>query len=340
MRFGKMLIFLMNDNPFTSDIYIKIWLNHFNQKKPAVHFDSISDLSFVKHQFLPKYINVGKVITKGISYRLGAPTTKDHQKKVFLIYDVPSYFKIESTANNHLKSYRIRQYPGFLIKLDDYHDFNHYFTSIFDGKSRNKLRSYKKKLESTFDIRYKMYFGYIPREEYNSIFDSFRMLLEKRFNDKGVSNNNLKNKEWNFYREVSYPMILEKRASLFVTFDSEKPIGIMLNYMSGKILFGAMTVFDIEYSKFNVGSVNIMKLIEWCMANDFKILDFSKGAFHYKKRWANLEYDFEYHILFDPKALYSKCLAYMLASYFRLKQYLRDKKVNERFHKISFLLSR
>lgn len=92
-------------------------------------------------------------------------------------------------------------------------------------------------------------------------------------------------------------MILEKKASLFIIYDGEKPIGIMLNFMSNNILFGTMSVFDIAYAKYNVGSVNIMKLIEWCLNNHIKFLDFSKGHFDDKVRWTNVAYYFEYYIL-------------------------------------------
>ena len=72
-------------------------------------------------------------------------------------------------------------------------------------------------------------------------------------------------------------MILEKKATLFIIYDGEKPIGIMLNFMSNNILFGTMSVFDIAYAKYNVSSVNIMKLIEWCLNNHIKFLDFQRG---------------------------------------------------------------
>ena len=73
-----------------------------------------------------------------------------------------------------------------------------------------------------------MHIGDISKSEYDFIFSEFRRLLEKRFTDKQVSNNNLNEKEWNFYYDVAYPLIVEKKAALFVVYDNDKPIGLSL----------------------------------------------------------------------------------------------------------------
>ena len=143
-------------------------------------------------------------------------------------------------------------------------------------------------------------------------------------------------KEWGFYKDVAYPLILEKKASLFVVYDEEQPIAITYSYHSDGTILDAITVFDIDYKKFNLGYVNNLKLIEWCLANNIKTLDFSKGYFHYKKRLGNLEYNFEYHIFYDSKSICASLIALFLIKYFELKQVLRDKKVNEKLHRITF----
>lgn len=331
----------MKENPFLSDTFIRIWAKHFNKDRSIYNFGFLNDPSFVKPTELPLYVNIGKNHTKGISYSLNGDMKKsrDYKNKVFLIYDVPTYFNL-NLSNDHKKLglIRIKQYPGFLVDLENYTDYNHYFTSTFSKSSRYKLTKYKKRLESSFDISYKMYYGSIDRAEYDSIFIHFKRLLEKRFLDKGTTNNNLNPQEWNFYREVAYPMILERKASLFVIYDGDTPIGVTLNYFSETILFDAITVFDIDYEKFHLGSVTIMKLIEWSIDNKIRYFDFSKGYFDYKKRWSNREYDFEYHLYYDGSSILSTTLAHIIASYFNLKQYLRDKDLNTKFHDLTFWL--
>lgn len=144
--------------------------------------------------------------------------------------------------------------------------------------------------------------------------------------------------EWSFYKEVGYPLILEKKASLFVVYDKEVPIAITYNYHTEDSLIDAITVFDINYSKFNIGYVNNLKILNWCFDNSLKILDFSKGYFDYKKRMSTLEYDFEYHIIFDKKSIISKLLAHCYHNFFEFKSFLRNKKLDVKFHKFTYSL--
>lgn len=327
-------------NPFTSEIFTSKWLKHFNNDNPAIKFKFIHELSFYKTRLLPLYINTGKNLTKGVSYTLNDHTEKDFKKKVFLIYDVPEFFNVNtSISNKRLKVHKVKQYKGFLIDLKEHKNFDEYMLSTFKKSSRYKLTKYKKRLELCFNIKYKMLYGEkTSKEEYDFVFAKFRELLEKRFSDKKVNNNNLNPKEWNFYYDVVYPMILEKKASLFIIYDGDIPIGVTLNYFSEGTLFDAITVFDIDYAKFHLGSVTIMKIIEWCLEQEIKIFDFSKGYFDYKTRWANKDYNFEYHIYYDSGSLISRGIAYFISNYFKLKQYLRYKRVNEKFHQVVYKL--
>jgi hypothetical protein len=328
----------MKDNPFTSNIFTKIWSKHFNQSVSGIRFPSIKNLLFLKRRFLPIYVNYGQTHTKGISYTLDSFNFHDLKGKVLLIYDVSTFFNLPEFNQNRIKLDKIKQYPGFLINLTHYTDLNEFMANTFKKNSRYKLKKYKKKLETCFEINYKMFYGEMSKEEYDFIFNTFKYLLKKRFDDKHVTNNNLKKQEWDFYYEVAYPMILEKKAGLYVIYNGTQPIGVTLNYFSKDILFDAITVFDIDYAKFHLGSVTIMKLIEWSIEQKLKIFDFSKGYFDYKKRWASEEYDFECHVFFDSKSFISKLLALIIKKYFETKQFLRDKRVNEKLHKITFLL--
>lgn len=330
----------MKNNPFSSDIFTSTWLSHFGKGESEFNFSLFPDLSFVKHRFLPLYINVGKTLTKGVYYSLIPTIVKDYKNKVFLIYDVPAYFEIDAPSDRNLKIKKIKQYPGYLINLKDFKSLNAYMDSAFNRKSRYKIRSYKKQLERTFTIQYCMYYGEMSKETYDNIFDQFRQLLLRRYEDKRVSNNNLEIGEWSFYKDVVYPMILDKKASMYVTYIGEKPIGIMLNFMSDSTIYVAMTVFDIDYSKFNIGTVNITNLIEWSIKHNFEMVDFSKGHYDYKQRWGSKKYDFEYHILYDSRSLYTRCIAAYLQLQFMLKQYLRALRINDLLHKITFILKR
>ena len=329
----------MKNNPFSSDNFTSIWLKHFHKAKKGIAFEFISDLLFIKHPKLPLYINVGKTLSKGIYYTLSSKISEDFKRKVFLIYDVPGYFNLNTTSkNNNLKIHRIKQYQGFSVGIDERNDFNAYMSATFKKNSRYKLKKYKKRLELSFNITYKMFHGNMSKTEYDYIFNCFKILLEKRFKEKCVSNNNLNPSEWDFYKEVAYPMLLEKKASLFVIYDNNVPIGVTLNYFSNSILFDAITVFDIDYAKFHLGSVTIMKLIEWSFENNIKTFDFSKGYFDYKKSWSTNTYNFEYHIYYDSSSYKSTCIAFGLKMLFKVKQNLREKHINDKLHELTYWL--
>ena len=327
----------IKQNPFVSDIFSTKWLTQFNSNKPVFTFNFIGGLHFYKPSFLPIYINAGRNLTKGISYTLKKVQIGNFKNSIVLIYDIPDYFDVDThDLPDHIKFHRIKQYPGYLTDLKKYEDLHDYLLSAFSKKRKDKLNRYKKRLELCFDISCQMFYGEITKEDYDLIFDAFKKLLEKRFNYKQLTNNNLNPDEWTFYYDVALPMILEKKASLFVVYEGSNPIAITLNYFSDNILFHGITVFDIDYSKFHLGKVALLNLFSWCFENNIHIFDFSKGHFDYKTHWMNRAYDFEYHVYYNNSSLNSRILAFTIKSYFELKQFLREKEVNTRLHRLTF----
>lgn len=326
------------NNPYASKVFIDTWFEHFGKIGSRAKIKGIEGIEFFKNG-AGIYVNSGKTHTKGIFYSLTDEIQIEN--KTLLINDVPTYFGCPtSVPNNSTKLKTIKQYPGFLIELDRFDSLDDYMRQKFKKSSRYKLNKYKKRLTQCFDIQYKMYTGKMDEKEYHRIFERFRLLLEKRFEDKGEHNNNLDKKEWGFYEKVGLGMIQEKKAGLFVIEDHGTPIAITLNYFSEHNIFDAITVFDIDYGKFHLGSVNIMFLIEWGIKNGYKVLDFSKGYFDYKIRWSTKKYDFEYHVLYNPKSLTSRIKAFYLTYFFKTKQYLRDQGINKILNKIRFVLKR
>lgn len=328
---------LIQKNPFTLRTFTETWFSKFHPQKKRLCPSTFKNLCFYRPGRLPLYINSGKNLTKGITYSIKDKIDLETKKKVLLIYDVPDFVEQSNPEKiATLKCKTARQYPGFLIDLTKFNNFEDYFSKNFSKKSRYKFRKYKKRLEGCFDISYRMYFGEIERDEYDEIFGKFRELLVKRFQDKQIFNNNLKDKEWSFYEEVAYPMILKKEASLFVIYENNKPIAITLLYFLDKVMIDAITVFDIDFSKFHLGSVMVMKLLEWSFANNIDVLDFSKGEFEYKKHWMTQQYSFDYHIWYDSKYLPTALLANLLVGFFNFKQYVRNKNFNELLHKLLY----
>ena len=327
----------IKQNPFTSRIFSSKWLHHFNHNKPVFTFNFINGLSFFKPSILPVFINMGRNLTKGISYSLYVPKTINFNKSVLLIYDVPDYFDLDiENAPEKVAFHKIKQYPGYLVELDKFDDVNDYFQKTFRKKTRYNIKRCQKRLELCFKIKYKMFYGEISKEDYDFIFDCFKKLLEKRFTAKQTTNNNLDPEEWAFYLDVALPMILEKKASLFVVYEDSNPIAVSLNYLSENTLFHAITVFDIDYSKFDLGKIALLNLFSWCFENQIKCFDFSKGHFDYKTHWMTKKYDFDYHIYYDKTSIKSKFIGFIIKNLFELKQYLREKELNKKLHQLTY----
>ncbi|WP_158259154.1 GNAT family N-acetyltransferase [Flagellimonas meridianipacifica] len=274
-----------------------------------------------------------------MEYNLVKECNEIDKKKVFLIFDVPSHLHLSEQENEkNIGILKPKQYAGFYCDLRNYNDLNAYLLEVLSAKTRNKFKRYRRKLEDTFEIRYKFYTGAIEKDLHNQLFSTFNELLKKRFKEKKTVNNNLYKWEWDFYEDVSFSMIQEKKAAFFVTYDKEKPIAITLLFLSKNRVYDTIRVFDTDYSQHRLGTVSIMAQIEECIERGFSFLDFSKGYYPYKEQWSNVAYHFEYHIIYNKSVLKSKILAYYLSSIFALKQLLRDFKINEVHQGLKFKL--
>jgi len=331
----------MKTNPFTSSVFENIWSKHFNNGTDPITFDFVSGVKFLKTSRLGVYENIGKNLTKGVYYDIDF-NKKDYKGKTFLIYDVPSYFDLKEfnpSTGNSLKLKRVFQYQGFLMDISAFKDQDEYINAQFSSKNRREFRSNKRRLETCFDISYAFINEAIPQAEFDKLFQDFYDLLSKRFADKQTNYHHLSSDKWNYYKELVFNMLSNKSTSLLVIYNAKTPIGITLNFHSEDVLFETITVFDPDYYKFSIGKTSIIKLLEWCFENNYRISDFSKGDFDYKHKWSNLSYDFDYHILYDSKSMLSVARATFLSIYFKFKLYLRRKKVNELYRKYRFFIS-
>lgn len=329
----------VSTNPFLTATYSHVWLSHFHDGKPVFDFGFIRDLKFTKKIGKPLYVNCCGRDSKAMSYRLVEDGGQQHRRKVFLIYDVPSHVPTPE-GPGPLRLKKSRQYPGFLCNLEEHQGLDQYMAAHLSGKTRNKFRRYRRKLEQDFAISYHTHTGPMEREAFDLLFNSFHELLLKRFEQKKTVNNNLFDHEWRFYREAAFAMLGENQAALSVVYDKERPIAFSLLLLKGSHAYDTLRTFDIDYAKYRLGTVSIMALLDWCFENGIKKLDFAKGYFPYKAQWANEAYHYDYHILYDPHSAYCRLWANYLNTCYSLKQWLRDRQVNELFHRFSYGLKK
>ena len=245
---------------------------------------------------------------------------------VRVIWDVPEYLDVRlENLDPNITVSKIRQYKGYLMNLSPFTNLDEFLAKQLSARSRKKLRSKKRNLESEHEIRYVFYYGDIGKEEYHRLFDAFYGFLEERFEEKKTVNNNLG--KWDYYRELVYPMILNKRASLFVIYDKDKPITIGMQFHLSRTVFSYVQSYDLAYSQYNMGDISTMQRLEWCFGQDFDILDLSMGETDYKIKWCNHHYDLYFHVFYNRKSPSAVLKYRILMGKLQLKQFLRDKDI-------------
>jgi len=123
-----------------------------------------------------------------------------------------------------------------------------------------------------------------------------------------------------------------------VIYEGGVPISVMFNFHSDTVVFDAIPVFDTDFSKFTLGYITIIKVLEWCIQSEVEIFDFSKGYYEYKERWGTTKYNFDYHIIYNPKSIISNTLGFVLKKFFVFKQFLREKEFNILYQRIVYTL--
>jgi len=327
----------MNNNPFGNQTFETVWLKHFKNSIKPIKTKSIKHIKFYKDKYFPLMVNVGRNISNGMYYVIDENET-DYKGKTFLIYDVPGYFKNDTKVSKGLKIKRARQFKGASAELETFETFEDYFKFKYKSNSRYKHKRNISRFETCFNADYKIFCGDLSKNEYDYVFKHLKSIIGRRFDSLGMDNNILSKAD--YYEELIYKMVSKKEAVLIVVYDDGTPVGVSFGFLSNSIMFYAITSFNIDYYRFNLGHITIIKLMQWCFDNGYKTFDFSKGLIDYKERWTNSVYDYECHILYDSKSFKSRLTANITYAFFKFKQYLREKNINKLYNKIKFILKK
>lgn len=208
-----------------------------------------------------------------------------------------------------------------IILENNIEDADSFLKASLPGAFRSNLNRLKNRLEMCFSITYTMYWGQIEKGEYDYIMDSLIEMQVKRLNHQKI-NNHLLNKYEN-YKKRTFSLINEKKASLFVIYNNNVPIGITLNFLLEKVYFGEITTFDMDYSKFGIGNLLIYKQLNWCIKNNYEYFDMGNGEYEYKKKWCNHHYLLETHIVSSKDSLIANFIAVLCKYVIQLKNSLK-----------------
>ena len=255
---------------------------------------------------------------------------EDHHGQVkhhlYTVALIPEYLNtVLKKENQYIQKTYYQNNLGYAIRMKDVINIDSYLKSQFKSNHKVVKRSLTR-LESCFNINYKTFFGSISKDEYSFLMSTLKEMLIRRFTQRNDEHKKLR--EWNIILDKTFNQINRKEASLFIIYDDNKPIDISLNYHFDKIIFSAISSYDIDYHKFGVGHVEMIKLVEWCLKDQFEFLELGYGDLEYKRRWCNHIYNFKYQVIYNKNVLFMPILAKFHVYKLSLKEYLKAKKVN------------
>ncbi len=271
-------------------------IEYFNLKVIHNHFDNSYESSIYSHRLIPEYFNL-------------------------------------NLQDNSFKTKVIPEYNwGYSILLNNQDSIEAFMKRQFNSKKRNIFTRYVRRLETCFNIEYKMFYGKISKTDYNFVMQSLYNMIINRFEERNELHKNLH--EWDELLQNTQQEIINKKASLFVIYNKNVPIEISLNYHFDKILFSYISSFDIDYSKFGLGHVEIYKQIEWCANNGYLLFEMGVGGMDYKRRWSNNIYRYMHYVVYKNISIKIQLLIIKI----QFKEYLKSKKLNEVLPKLKSLI--
>ncbi|MFY0714743.1 GNAT family N-acetyltransferase [Seonamhaeicola sp. NFXS20] len=253
----------------------------------------------------------------------------------------PSYLTPKFHVENGLKTIIIPQkkITGYSILINENtNDIDSFLKSTYKKSFRSNILRFVNRFENCFEVNYKMFFGEISKEDYNFLMEKLHTMLSKRFNQRNDTNKVLLN--WDNYLKTTYDLINTKKASLFVIYNKQQPVHICINHHYNKILFVSVPSFDLDYFKFALGNISLYKLLEWCINNNYTVMDMAYGYLEYKRRWSNNIYSYNHHIIYNESKIGNKISAKIEVKKLELKNFLKDKNVDDILKKVKKLLKK
>lgn len=238
-------------------------------------------------------------------------------KVLYRMYNIPPYLNLPISDATYRKIELLEIDKGLLTDLSSYKTIQDFVNEQFSSKKRKQIRSQLKRLETCFNISYKFYYGKIDQSTYDFLLSNSKALITKRFSQLNKSHYHLSN--WDLIKNNAYNLILEKKASIFVIYDNNKPINICFSYHFNNITYNILASFDTDYAKFSLGTIDVYKQLDWNISNGFKIFDMGIGESDYKFKWSNNYYDSKHHIIVKKKSILSNIVGLNLIIYLKIK---------------------
>jgi len=287
------------------------------------------------------YVQPGEVLsccdrisdTRGDTIWEASPESAEISLKpaLYSIKNVPPYLKVHFRENQDFYLKTEPSLKGFAIMMDGYEDTEAYMRSQFSRKSRGNILRCLRRLEKCFDISYHRYYGSIEKERCDTLARLLREMIVKRFDERNQDSDTLR--RWDIIEKSLYGLILDKKASLFVVSQNNVPIAISISYHYNSLFFYYITSYDIDYGKFSLGHVVLIKQLEWCYSEGYRIFDMGWGDLDYKQAWCNYVEVLQNYSYLPKRSPALSAVALWRATWTRFRAFLLEKK-GSRIHRL------
>ncbi|WP_406683899.1 GNAT family N-acetyltransferase [Seonamhaeicola sp. MEBiC1930] len=276
---------------------------------------------------LPKIYKLKGVVNNTIIFSEKNENDKTETTSGLTCYKLfPNYFDYKIETKNEFKLRKVWQKLGFSANLNSSVSALDYLKKECSSQHKKNVTRATNRLEQCFEISYFTYFGKIEKSKYISIMNALFQMISNRFKERKGKNRVLTN--WQYYLDSTFELILQKKASLFVIYSKNEPIEVSINYHFDSIMYSSISSYDLDYSKFSLGNIEIYKQIDWCISNNIKLFDMGYGDFDYKRKWSNHIYKFESHIISKKNNLLALLYPTLLKYRFKIIDFLVSKNVN------------
>jgi len=330
----------ISENTYMSYDYYRVYLKYFPPKnilcycvwegencigllplyRKGTHFEIIG---FRASNYL------GYICRKQDTERVDQEITKyiemNNSLHVIDFYDINTATSLYPILNgqNRVKTEKLYSCPY----VDCAQDFEQLFTTqVSKSKKRTELKKFAKKLEIVGTVRVYNIDSEESWEKNGYLINDIYRLHAERFADVYIPENVCLHKNEQYYTELFKSLVIKGKALLSILTIDDVTVSFLYTAVSDGIVMDWMPAFDPAFTKYNLGTVHLMKLLEYlCRDEKYTILDFSKGAAVYKARWAKDE-TFNYMMVKRySDHLISKINVALVMAPIKLKNELRSK---------------
>lgn len=160
------------------------------------------------------------------------------------------------------------------------------YLSILEGKFRRNLRYEIKRFFKEFKGSFMSVFD---KNKINESMDKLIKLHQERWRKKHMPGAFYSNRIKNFHKDVAYDMLKRGIVTLFELKDNTKIVADLLCYHVNRRRYYYISGYDLQYSKYSVGTVALGLAIDRSIEVGDEVFDFLRGDEKYKSDWTKLK---------------------------------------------------